>query len=303
MANRPPHIALTARDREVFTALFKTPLTAEELLTFSQTFQTPFQSLRRVQERLSILARAGLLKRSRYATETGGAAPHYYKLSRKGFAVLVGPDAEVPRKRFFDPVTVSLQRHTQALASFLVHLHVSAHRANVRIIDVIPENCLKLKTGIGTLVPDTTLDILLGDGRTFRFYVEVDHSTESLHTKNFDGWERRVARYETLREESGEPFRVLVLTIIEGERLTNILNCIAKRLRRPERSLFYGVTLSRFLAMPDAVASHIFKDHSGTSRSLVLPPLANYRAVKRSLATLQPSLPLRSGSPRTMRDG
>ncbi|MCA9069284.1 MAG: replication-relaxation family protein, partial [Planctomycetaceae bacterium] len=262
------------------------PLTGEELRKFFVTFERPFQRLRRTQERLSILARAGLLKRFRYVTDTGGAAPHYYKLSRKGFATLFGPDAEVPRKRFFDPVTVSLQRHTQALASFLVHLHVSAKREGIRITDVIPENCLKLNTGIGTFLPDATFDICLPDGRTFRFYVEVDHSTESLHTKNFDGWERRVARYETLREESEIPFRVLVLTIIDGDRLGNIFDCIAKKLRRPERSLFYGVTLSDFLTTSNAAISHVFKDHGGTPRSLVLPPATDKRAVQMALQTL-----------------
>ena len=293
MTRRSAHVSLTPRDREIFQALFTTPLTAEQMLAFSGTFNEPFQSIRRVQERLVQLTRAGLLKRWRYATESGGAAPHYYKLSREGFKVLHGPDEKPPRKRFFSPISLSLQAHTQVLAALWVHLHRSAHQSGLTIENVYPENCLKLATSIGPLVPDGTFDVILPDGRRFHFFLEMDCSTESLRSRSFDGWERRIRRYEMLRQQSAEPFRVLVVTSVPGKRLDGIMKCIAEQQRRSDRSLFLGISLPDVLQCPDAFVEHIFSDHRGRSSSLTLPPTSDKKAMQMALSSLLPWKALR----------
>src|SRR5437016_4699256 len=56
---------LTARALEILTCLEHCPLTAAQLLKFSQTFSHPFTDERRVRERLQALAAAGRVKQFR----------------------------------------------------------------------------------------------------------------------------------------------------------------------------------------------------------------------------------------------
>src|SRR5689334_18729152 len=110
---------VTPRDIEILAALDLSPLSAVQLLKISQSFAQPFTDERRVRARLSILCEAGRVRRFQYAT-AGRGAPNYYTLSRLGFRILHGDEAIPPTKRAFEAVSLATQRHTQALADFLV---------------------------------------------------------------------------------------------------------------------------------------------------------------------------------------
>jgi hypothetical protein len=71
---------LTQRDIDLLTAVERSPLTVHQLRALSVTFSAAFGSERRLQDRLTILTRAGLLRRFRYAA-TEGVGRYYYVLT------------------------------------------------------------------------------------------------------------------------------------------------------------------------------------------------------------------------------
>src|SRR5882757_7335364 len=98
----------TPRDRDLFQALDRSPLTVRQLLTLSETFTYPFTTERRVQERLQKLCAAGRVRRWLYAT-AGQGAVSYYTLSPLGYRLLHGDDAQDPGRGLFAPVGVARQ--------------------------------------------------------------------------------------------------------------------------------------------------------------------------------------------------
>ena len=143
MATKPLRL-LTERDREILAAIDLVPLTVVQLRKLSETFSRPFTSERRLRERIRQLHEAGWLNRWPYAT-AGTGAPHFHKLTKLGFALLHGEDALPPTKRAFEPVGLLKQAHTLALADFLVHTFVAAHRLGCRVANVHRENTLKIQ--------------------------------------------------------------------------------------------------------------------------------------------------------------
>ena len=88
---------VTPRDRDLFVALERSPLTVRQLLKVSTTFVYPFTSERRVQERLQRLCAAGRLRRWFYAT-AGRGALSYYTLTPEGYRLLHGPEVRPPSR-------------------------------------------------------------------------------------------------------------------------------------------------------------------------------------------------------------
>src|SRR5947208_8276573 len=89
---------VTPRDLDVLNALDHCPMTAVQLLKFSQTFDSPFPTEKRVRDRLHLLSDAGRVRRWQYAT-AGRGAPNYYTLTRLGSRLLHGDGALPPSKR------------------------------------------------------------------------------------------------------------------------------------------------------------------------------------------------------------
>src|SRR5207237_8576639 len=112
---------VTPRDRDLFQALDRCPLTVRQLLKLSSTFAYPFTTERRVQERMQQLCAAGRVRRWLYAT-AGQGALSYYPLTTISHPLLHGDQAT--GRGAFGPVGLSRQPHTQALADALVHLFV-----------------------------------------------------------------------------------------------------------------------------------------------------------------------------------
>jgi len=261
MTNRPRRL-LTGRDIEVLTALDRTVLTAGQLHKLSATFACPFSSERMARERLAALVNVGWLQSGRYATIGAGAGQYYYQLSRTGYRILYGERAEAPTKRYFAPISVARQHHTRCLADFIVHTIVTAHAAGLEFTDFYRENTLKLIVGEECLYPDCAFQLVLPDGRTFNYLVEMDNHTEQIRsTKDADSWQKKVRLYDDLQASSSNRFRVLALTTRSARRVKTILALAAGDATKPKRSVLLGTLLASYIAESAALSAPIFLDH------------------------------------------
>lgn len=263
---------ITSRDVEILASLDRCPLTVEQIMKLSQTFDAgPFTSLRSVQDRLQKLCRAGWLRRWRYATATRGASPHYYKLTLLGYRILHGEDAAPVAKRQFSEVGLAHQHHTRSLADFIVHTAVAAHGRGCPLKSFYRENTLRLAVGEDTLYPDCAFELLTPRRRQYNFLVELDSGTERVRSdKDSESWERKIRLYDELQSRiHPRRFRVLVVTTRSRERLRHILDAAGSLVRNRQRSLFYGVYLDHFLSEPDAVREACFLDHRDRRVSLL----------------------------------
>ncbi len=268
MASHTCRTLVTPRDLEILAALDRTPLTAAQLLKLSRTFARPFTTERRVRERLQVLSAADLVLQSQYATCSPGILS-YYLLTKVGYRLLHSPDASPPTKRYFSPIGIANQYHTQGLADFIVHTAVCAHRAALRLKNFSRENTLRLEAGDQFLWPDCSFQLLRPDGIEFSFFVELDNSTERIRSqKELDSWQRKIGLYDEYQNTSRARFRVLIVATRSAERLGNILAAAAELVRNPHRSLFYGITLGDYLAQSEGVTSPCFKDHLDRSVAL-----------------------------------
>src|SRR5205085_714645 len=116
----------------------------------------------------------------------------------------------------------------------------SAHASNIDVTLFYRENALRLTLGDETLYPDCTFELTTSTGGTFRYFVEIDNSNESIRSLNStDTWQRKIAFYERYRDAHPERFRVLAITLGGAKRLENILNCAKTLTRDTRRSLIY----------------------------------------------------------------
>ena len=180
MATTTRTTLVTPRDLDILKAVDRSPLTALQLLKLSETFCLRFTTERRVRERLHVLCSAGWVRRSQYATASSGAL-NYYLLTKLGYQILHGPDAVAPTKRYFSPVGIASQHHTQSLADFIVHTALCAHRAGVAFTGFSRENTLRLDLGSQSQWPDCGFQLIGQD------FIAVRSSTKTLweiHTQD-----------------------------------------------------------------------------------------------------------------------
>lgn len=262
-------ILVTARDRDILSALAWCPLTVRQIEKLSETFAAPFRRERPVQRRLHALTAAGLIRQWRYATP-GPGTPSYYTLSREGYRFLHGHDEILPSHRAFEPVSSSRQQHTRALADCIVHMAVAAHRASCTVAEFHREGSVRLQEGPDVLYPDGTFRLITPNGRTFDFFTELDNATEPIRSQgSLTGWQRKVSFYERYQDARAERFRVLAVTTGGEARLRHLLGCAADLVRNPQRSLIYGISLTAFLTDPHAVTATCFRNHRGQAVALV----------------------------------
>ena len=286
----PHRLVLTSRDEEVLRGLALCPLTAAQLLTLSQTFRQPFPSLRKVRARLRVLAArhqhvAPLVCTWQYAT--AGINPlNYYTLSRLGFQMVFGPEAE-GSAAYVRPVAIARQRHTQALADFIVHTSVAAVRVGVAIAEASRENTVRLDVSGGSLYPDYSFTLRTTTDNTFTFFTELDNGTEPVFsTKDRDSWERKLRLYSAYALQSGTRFRVLIVSTNRPERVEHILALANALQGQGSPSLFYGIRLAAYLAVPDAITVPCFHDSAGKVVSLLPQHRQERQPLARPLATL-----------------
>jgi len=260
-----PRIVLTDRDTEILAALDRSPLTVRQLLALSPTFGAPFQSERRVQERLHVLARAALVRRY-----SAGGPPAYYQLTLLGYRILHGPKVELPSKRRFSEVGIAHQRHTRSLAEFIVHTAVSAHAHGIVLRDFARENSLRLELDGDALYPDCGFQLCTRAGWRYNFLVELDNGTERIHSsRDAESWARKIRFYDRYQDRCATRFRVLVVATRSADRVRHILEEAAAMQRNPRRTLLYAVELSTYLRESDAVGTACFRDHRGLPAAMI----------------------------------
>lgn len=260
---------LTPRDEDIFRALDGGPLTVRQLLKLSSTFCSPFGSERRLQDRLRILANAGLVHRWPYLTGDRSVV-FYYTLSTQSFRLLHGQDEPPPRG--FGPVGVARQHHTRCLAEFRVHTVIAARSGGFNIVDVYRENTLRLEADGRSLYPDLAFTLHASARPVLQFFVELDNGTEPITSpRERDSWLKKLTFYESLRDTCGYRFRVLGIVTKSQARLEHILMTAAAVSHNPQRSLFYGTDLTTYLAQVSALENCFFRNHKGQLVSMVPP--------------------------------
>lgn len=269
-------IVPTTRDLDVLIALDRCPLTVAQLLKLSETFTLPFTTTRRVQERLSLLAERGFVHRWQYAVP-GQGTMNYYTLSKDGYRLLHGPGTTLPGHRAFEPLSASRLMHTQALADFIVHTAVAAHRGGFTMTDFHREGSLRLHVVVDYLYPDCAFQLTAPEGTKFAFYGELDNGTEPVRTEYGRGaFERKIRFYEAYKDQCkvrglDHRFRVALVTTGTTKRLVHLLHRTEELLRLKRRPLAFGVTLADYLACKAPLTSECFTDNCGTPRVLIPP--------------------------------
>jgi hypothetical protein len=264
-----PRRIVTERDIDILTALDRVPLTAQQMLSLSETFSEPFQSERTVRERLQALCDAGWIRFEFYALATAGGSPKYYFLTQTGYRILYGPKALPPTKTHFSPLALPRQHHTRALADFLVHLLRASHRTGVRVTDFYRENTLKLSIGGDTLYPDSSFQLVVDD-QPLNFLVEIDNHTETIRSqKDTESWEKKLRLYDRLQDTITNRFRVLAVTTRSTDRLRHILSAAAGVFRNTDRKLVYGIDLPTFIGEEQPLHRSVFRDHFGRATALI----------------------------------
>ena len=268
----PRHCLVGTRDTEIMMALDRCPLTTQQLLRVSETFQRPFTDVNNLRRRLRRLSAAGYLRSWPYAVATNGRSPYYFKLSRTGYRLLYGADSPLPKRRQFEAISPAHHHHTFCLAGFIVHLVRQAHRAGATIEHFARENSVQFEAGPYTLRPDCSFVIRYRD-RTFPFVVELDNSTERVRSKlDTESIERKLRGYDAhqAKFDKFDPNRYLVLFITtrSEQRLQNILRLATEVMQQPQRTVFVGSSLNTFLAS-DPFREPVLQDHRGLKRCLV----------------------------------
>ena len=176
-------IQLTHRDEQSLLALQKLPLTSQQLFRLSETFTTPFPSERVLRRRMQRLAEEGMVRRFFYAFPTNGRNPTYWRLTRASFRLINGLTGQdpLPRRSLFSPMGVSLHFHTHSVAEVVVRMLIDSHRNGVNVEDLQVETALNLGSG-DQIVPDAIMELRCSEGRSYRFFLELDTASERIAT-------------------------------------------------------------------------------------------------------------------------
>ena len=242
---------LTARDYEILQSLDQFPLTPNQLCKLSRSFVMPFQDVHAVRRRLRKLAGIDLVRKFPYAVASFGSSPAYYKLTRAGYRVLHGPDAVLPKRRYFDSIGQARHPHTRALVDLLIHVFVSVHSAGDRIQHYARENDVSLETTVGVLRPDAAFQIV-SQQQVLNFVVELDNGTERVRSRvDTESIERKIRGYDShsrgVKAFDSKRYVVLFVTTRSVERLKHMMAAASALVKNPNRRLFLGATLADLL--------------------------------------------------------
>ncbi len=276
-------LRIGSRDLEILQALDRCPLTPEQLLRLSQSFDQPFTDAHNVRRRLRELSESELIRSFVYAMASDGRSPRYFKLTRDGYRFLYGADAALPQRRYFEAIRPGHHHHSLSLAEFVVHLCVTAARHGCQILHFARENSVKLQADAFTLFPDAAFVVRRSDGKTFPFVVELDNGTERIRSKqDVESIERKLRGYDAhqAKFDKFDPDRYLVLfvTTRSRDRLQHILSMAAGVVSQPQRTVFVGTELKEFLSVDPFVQSAL-QDHRGLRRQMI-PMAALEKAVQ-----------------------
>ncbi len=266
---KKPHTVWTDRDRDIATALMRSPLTAAGLLRYSQTFRQPFTNDRLLRRRLQRLRQVGWVRCWPYAS-TSPASANYYKLTPAGYRMLNGPTAPMPRRSFFHPISMALQQHTQYLADFIVATTVAAHHSRVSVADFYAENTLQLSLDGEQARPDCAFRLETEAPSSFNYLVELDNSNEPVFSnKERDSLARKVRFYDRYQDAIPARMRVLFLFAGSETRMDRFLGVVRQITGHRDRRLILAALLSDYLTAVNQLAAPVFYDRFGQPHALI----------------------------------
>lgn len=276
MAKNLTRTQITDRDLDVLTAIDAFPMTAAQLLEYSQTFAVPFTQARLVQRRLHILEQSDYVRSWPYALASNGRSPSYYKLTRIGYRILHGQSCVFPKRRYFEPISDAHHYHTRRLADFLIRLAVTGQRQGISLRRFARENSVRIEGEGFTVYPDAAFQLAAPGGRAFNFVVELDNGTERVRSKqDVESISRKIRGYDTHQSEfdafDSRRYVVLFVTTRSQLRLTHILRTARDLMRNPQRLVFLGIDLESFLKSANPITTSCFCDHRGKRFPLVPP--------------------------------
>lgn len=271
-ATRNQRLHLTDRDWEVLTLLDCHPLTAEQILRVSASFENPFTRLRLSQRRLHRLESSGYLRSWPYATTS--SSPHYYKLTKTAYRLLHGDDAVMPSRRYFEEISFNHHLHSRALGDFLVHLIVSARRRRITVRELARENSWRIDVDGDFLYPDCAFQLATPTGKSFNYVVELDNGTERVRsTKATESLERKIRGYDGHQRQYSalDPRRYVVLFVTTRSpiRTDYILQAACTLMENPKRTVFLAIELDAFLSETDPFVHSSLRDNRGRRRGLL----------------------------------
>ncbi len=261
---------ITPRDLKLLAALDYAPLTGRQLEKLSGTWAESFPSNRMVRQRMQRMTEAKLVKPYYYAVIRSVKPENYYVLTRRGYQLVHGPDSKPPKGHGL-PIALVRQCHQQALSDFIVHTAVAAHRSGAELTGFRRENTIRLDAGGQTVYPDCSF-LLTNKAETFRYFAEIDTGSERVRSdKDTESIERKLRTYDAFQSaKPGARFRVLFVCLQNSrDRMLHILETAARVISDPNRTLFYGITLTDYLTTLYPVTSPRFLDHRGGRHSLL----------------------------------
>ena len=271
-----------SRDLDLLTAIDRTPLTAAQLCTVSQTFSVPFHDEHNLRRRLRRLSDAGLLKSWSYAIVSNGRSPQYFKLTREGYRLLYGASAALPRRRYFEEVSHGHHYHTCYLADVIVHLAATGHQQGIDLRHFARENSVKLEAGGFTMYPDCAFQLVTGNNQAFNFVLELDNGTERMRSRqDVESIERKIRGYDIHQSQfaADDPNRYVVLFVTTRSvyRLPKILSLADTFMQNRQRTVFVGCDFDTLLA-PNPFHDAVFTDHRCLRRTII--PMQNAASKK-----------------------
>jgi hypothetical protein len=225
---------------------------------------------------LHTLAARGFLRSFQYFLPGQGTS-NYYVYTSQGFRALFGDEEPLPSRSRFQPLSPSRVSHWHALAEFLVHTFVAAHRQGIFLEDFHPENTLRLQVGNKNRFPDSAFSLVRPqDNRRFPFFVEIDNVSEPVRSLLPASWTHKITFYEAYRDHcrrrgKDDSFRVLALSTGGPARVQHLLDHAATLMARKQRSIFYGMPLADYLTHERPLTSPLFLDN--LRRVIPLVPL------------------------------
>ena len=198
----------------------------------------------------------------------------YYKLTRKGYRVLLRDDAaEPPGKYSFGRVSRNQHLHTLALEDFINKTFEAAARHGLAIRDCWADGTVELSGDGPSLFPDFVFTLVAPTSQQFHFCVEFDRHTQTINSAiNRDAIEWKIRRYESyhyLVERGGENFRVLFPTIGTQQHVQNITEAAAQIVLEPKREIFYAAKVADFEKAANPFTQTLWLSQRGHASALI----------------------------------
>ncbi len=281
------------RDRDIIRMLIRYPLTAEQLLRASLSFERPYTNATQLKADLLDLFRRGILNREPIPSTTRGQKQYYYFLKRKARLILPEVAEIAPRSAVFRGFTES-PWHTLATSDFMSHFERSAGELKDRVRVVVPirPRYFRAKVQVDgpngleivAIEPDYT-QVVRFDGEANLFFVEIVNHTAIINPLASQSVTRsfrfKMSKYKALQkvfrghhiirsiERSYQcrfkGFRVLVVTTKGEENKHNLLACAKGQ---GFRKMFYFATMKE-VAEGNLFADPVWSLPSGSKRGLL----------------------------------